>query len=365
MQPQTDERHKEFCEWLKPIQEYMQTVDAKTVYESPSFSAEMRERLRELGVCGGRIPYDYDGVNLIDSEYLKLVETLSVVPKVGLNLITTNNFPVELLKKSGTVEQKYQYLRQIATGHYVPVICANETEHRIDPEKLFTTAVLSDDETYWSLSGQKTFVQPDNNANLFIVYALGQVGGDRRQLGNTVSTFIVDKNSPGVGECIPIKSPWLGTDNMFSVKFDDVKVPYGNLIGEIGDGVKTLEEYFLSDLVFSAGVYIGILKNYLNALIKHVINNGMYDRECVQSVISRTAGSLYAMESVAYLTTGLADLYEGQDLAAEQIIAKEFCSRECIERLQEGFRLLDTHLSLGTYPLEHVIVFLLFYFIDH
>ncbi|XP_033225550.1 complex I assembly factor ACAD9, mitochondrial [Belonocnema kinseyi] len=354
-EPQTDERHREFSEWLKPIQEYIKTVDAKTVYESPSFSAEMRERLKELGVYGGRISYDYDGIDLLDSEYLKLVETLSVVPKVGMNLITTNNFPVELLKKSGTVEQKYQYLRQIASGHYVPVTCANESEYRVDPEKLFTTAVLSDDETYWSLSGQKTFIQQDNNANLFIVYARGQVGGDRRKLENTISAFIVDKNSPGVGECIPVKSPWLGSDNMFAVKFDNVKVPYGNLIGQIGDGVDTLEEYFLSDLVFSAGVYIGILKNYLNALIKNVINNGMYDRESVQSVISRTAGSLYAMESVAYLTTGLSDLYEGQDLRAEKIIAKEFCSRECIERLQEGFRLLDTHICMGTYPLEHVM----------
>ena len=355
MQPQTDERYKEFVEWLKPIDDYMKTVDTKKVYDSHSFSTEMREKLKELGVYGGRIPYDYDGVNLLDSEYLKLVETLSVVPKVGLNLITTNNYPVELLKKSGTVEQKYEYLRKIASGNYVPVICANESEYRIDPEKLQAKAVLSDDETTWILNGQKTFVQQDNNANLFIVYMLCQLGGDRRQSSNTVSAFIVDKNTPGVSECIPIKSPWLGSENMFSVKFNNVYIPYKNLIGEVGDGVKNLEEYFSSNIVYLAGVYIGILKNYLNALIQYAINTGVYDRECVQSVISKTTGSLYAMESVAYLTTGLADLYEDQDLLIEQAIVKEFCSRECIERLQDGFRLSDMHLSMGTYPLEQVI----------
>lgn len=354
-EPQTDERHREFLEWLKPVEEYMKTVDAKRVYESSSFSPEMRAKLQELGVYGGRISYDYDGLNLLDSEYLKLIETLSIVPKVGQNFIQCNNFPVEFLKKYGTVEQRHQYLRKIASGEYIPAILANESERRVDPENVRTEATLSIDESTWSLNGEKTFVQQDNNANIFIVYALGRVGGDRRRIPETLSSFIVDRNTPGVGECIQVKSPWLGKENMFSVKFKDVVIPYGNLIGEVGDGLNSLEDYLTSELVYSAGVYISIMRNYLNALIQHVINNGSYGRECVKKIISKTSNSLYAMESIAYLTTSMSDLYDEQDLVMEEAVVKEFCSRECIARVQEGFRLLDTHLCQGTFPLEEVI----------
>ena len=333
----------------------MRTIDVKKLYESSSFPTEMREKLKEFGVCRGRIPYDYEGLDFLNTEYLKLIETLSIVPKVGLNFIECNNYPAELLKKYGTVEQKYEYLRRIATGEYIPIICANETEHRIDPEKLQTLAVLSDDDTFWTINGMKTFVQEDNNANLFIVYSFADVTGNIRHLNKTVSAFIIDKNTPGVGECKPIKSPWLGNSNMFSVKFEDVKIPKQNLIGEVGEGIKTLEEYFTTELTFSAGVYIAILKKYLNSLIKHVINSTQFERECVKNIIGKTSCSLYAMESVAYLTTGLSDLYEGQDVVAEEAAVKEFCSRECIKRLQDSFQLLDTHLCTENYPLEEVI----------
>lgn len=324
----------------------------------------MREKLNELGVNRGRIPYDYDGLDLLESEYLRLVEVLSTVPKLGINFLECNNYPVELLKQEGTIEQKNKYLRLIATGHCTPVICANEGGERIDPQNISTVATLSHDEKTWSLRGQKIFVQQDNNANLFIVYALARVGGDRRRTSETLSAFIVDKSLPGVGELIPVKSPWLGSENMFSVNFNEVVIPYENIIGEVGGGVKSLERYFTEQLHFWAGIYITTLKTFLNSMINHVIRYDIHERESVKQVISNTSMSIYAMESIAYLTTSLGDLYEGQDLVAEQAATKLFCSTECINRLIDGFKLLDTHLCASTFPFEQVIFQNYYYFYD-
>ncbi|XP_043471154.1 very long-chain specific acyl-CoA dehydrogenase, mitochondrial-like [Leptopilina heterotoma] len=354
-EPQTDQRANEFNEWLKTVEDYVKTIDGEQVYNSPSFSTEIRDKFKELGIYGGRIPFDYDGLDLLDSEYLRLIEVLSTVPKVGINFLECNNFPVELLKQEATVEQKNNYLRKIALGEYYPVICANESSDRIDPDSLSATAYLSHDEKTWILKGQKRFIQQDNNANLFIVYALARIGGDARRSPETLSAFLVEKSVPGVGELIPIKSPWLGTENMFSVNFNETVIPYGNLIGEIGGGVKSLENYFTTNLHFSTGVYISCLRSFLDSLIKHVIKYNMHERESVKKIVANITLSLYAMESIAYLTTSFADLYNDQDLIVEQAVAKEFCSTECIARLAEGLQILDSHLCANTFPFEQVM----------
>lgn len=354
-EPQTDQRANEFNDWLKTVEDYVETIDGEQIYNSPSFPDEIRDKFKELGIYGARIPFDYNGLDLLESEYLRLVEVLSRVPKIGINFLECNNFPVELLKKEASAKMKQKYLSKIALGDYYPIICANESCDRIDPDTLSTAAYLSHDEKTWTLRGQKRFIQQDNNANLFIVYALARVGGDSRRTPETLSAFLVEKSFPGVGELVPIKSPWLGTENMFSVNFNDAVIPYENLIGEVGGGVKSLENYFTTNLHFSTGVYISCLRSFLNSLIKHVIKYNMHERESVKQIIANITVSLYAMESIAYLTTSFADLYNDQDLIVEQAVAKEFCSKECIARLAEGLQIIDSHLCGKTFPFEQVM----------
>lgn len=100
-----------------------------------------------------------------------------------------------------------------------------------------------------------------------------------------------------------------------------------NVLSSIDNGEKLLHQLLAEMRLGTAPMCITLTRNALNNLINHcksvqIENLKYYETDAVSSKIAQVAISLYAMESVTYLTSSLMDTYENQDCEIEASIAK-------------------------------------------
>jgi alkylation response protein AidB-like acyl-CoA dehydrogenase len=177
----------------------------------------------ELGILQASIPDQYGGfgersivTGVLAAEEMAwgdLAGTLAVMVP-GL-------FALPILI-AGSEEQKQAYLPPLIEGDWMPYTAAFiESTFDFDPNNLKTTAV--EDGDLYILNGNKVFVPFANAAEAMIVYA---------RLNDITQGFIVPAELAGI--TIEGNQKLLGFNALpvYSVKFDQVKIPRGNRLGE-------------------------------------------------------------------------------------------------------------------------------------
>lgn len=134
-----------------------------------------------------------------------------------------------LLLRHGSDEQKARFLPKILAGEHIWCQGYSEPNAGSDLASLRTEAVLDGDE--WVINGQKTWTTLAQDANwIFLLVRTSRTG--RKQEG--ISFLLAPMDSSGI-----TVRPILNIhrhDEFCEVFFDNVRVPRGNLVGEIDRG---------------------------------------------------------------------------------------------------------------------------------
>ncbi|KAL7300226.1 hypothetical protein TKK_0006865 [Trichogramma kaykai] len=357
-EPQHVDRYNEFEELFSPIRAYLESLNPEEFEDG--IPPHVLQKLREFKIFGARISEDYQGINLLDSEYIKVLEAAGKVPTLGIFLLKQGVPAINLFNKYGTVEQKFKYLPKIATGQVIPTIAVTEKNSGPAAKHFMTTASLTLDDKQWVLDGEKTFVANGLVADVFIVFAHAFQGGTMEKRPETISAFIVDKNTKGV-QVVP-DSETVGLKGYTTGKLimKNVHIPSENILGEVGNGAQQLVENFSENRHYIGAIMIAILKDLLNKLTEDNIhrkhfNCMFYETESAQYVFTKLMGAIYAMESVLYLTTSLQDMYENPDVILEMAVTEKFCVQECLNLLQESLWLAGPKATLLIHPYERIL----------
>ena len=194
------------------------------------FSREVWNEMAELGWLGLQIPEDYDGLGLGFFDLCVVLEQsgreLMPEPFVSTLLLGT-----QTLLLGGTEVQKKALLPGIATGETLVTLGSDEAGAHGDPSKIATTARKSADG--FELNGEKVQVLDGHLADRIIVSA---VTGD-----GSCTLFVVDPAHAGV--TITRQSRIDGL-NAALVRLDGVSVRHSDIVGELNDGARLLEEVF-------------------------------------------------------------------------------------------------------------------------
>jgi len=141
------------------------------------------------------------------------------------------------LLKHGSEAQKRHYLPQIARGEIRWCQGYSEPNAGSDLASLATKAELEDD--HFLVSGQKIWTSYADEADW--MFCLVRTDASKKHTG--ISFILIDMTTPGVStrpiKLISGKSPFCETF------FDNVKVPIGNLVGELNQGW-TIAKYLLT-----------------------------------------------------------------------------------------------------------------------
>jgi acyl-CoA dehydrogenase len=130
----------------------------------------------------------------------------------------------------GSDAQRARYLGDVAAGERVAAFALSEPEAGSDAAALSLTAHAEG--ASYVLNGEKTWISNGGIADFYVVFArTGEAPGARG-----VSAIIVDADTPGLR--IAERIPLIAAHPLARLRFENVRVPRENLIGNPGEGFK-------------------------------------------------------------------------------------------------------------------------------
>jgi alkylation response protein AidB-like acyl-CoA dehydrogenase len=303
-------------------------VDADRIDACGELPAEVIDGLRQLGLFGLTIPGIFGGLGLSPSNCNRILQLVAshCAMLAALLVAHQSSGMVQQLIQCGTPEQKATYLPRLAAGA-IGAFALTEPGVGADPSRLATIATPAEDGTGWLLNGEKLWISNGPLAELLIV--LARTNAPQAE-SPELTAFLVETASPGFS--IPHRCEFMGLKGLPNglLRFEQVRVPAENVVGGRGGGLALAMAARDAGHLTVPAVCGGAMKQALamaTTWARECRPGGMSnnEHEAVAARLAGMAADLYAVESLTWLTSALADR-NAADLQLEAALARLFCS---------------------------------------
>lgn len=230
--------------------------------ETGTFRREIIKGLGDLGLTGIPVHEELGGAGLGYQEYIAAVEEIAAVSCSYAISVAVSGLPQIILQTYANDAQKKKYIPKLASGDWVGAFALSEPSSGSDAASLLTTATRDGD--HYILNGTKLWITQADTADVLIVMARTGVAGAKG-----VSSFIVEKGTPGLNMGKKEKKMAAHIDHTMEVLFDNVKIPAANLIANEGDGMKIALSALDSGRITIAANALGIARSAIEVATNH------------------------------------------------------------------------------------------------
>lgn len=305
-----------------------------------SDAQDLLRRLAPLGYVGGILPESAGGMGLDFLTYGLLLEELKRVWASAGGICSITTSAARTLSELGTDDQKKRFIPRLLSGESIGCVGITEPEAGSDVQGIRMTATRKGGR--YILNGTKTWITNGSIADVCIV--LARVVDGKKLLGPT--RIIVDRNeSPFEARNIPKMG--LRACPLSELSFRDVTVPEGNLLGDVGDGLKTalrgLDLARANAAVGSVGVAQGALDIALSyAGERRQFGKPIGSYQLVQELLADMATLTSAARWMAYHALRCLDL--GRPASKAAAMAKSFATEAAVKVTSDA---LQVHGAYG------------------
>ena len=210
-------------------------VPKKQRFEQKDYklTEEIMSKIGELGFLGVSVPEKYGGLGMGFVSTMLVCDYISGASgSISTAFGAHTGIGILPIVLYGTEDQKQKYLPNLASGKWIGSYCLTEPGSGSDANSGKTKAVLSDDGSYYKISGQKMWISNAGFASLFIVFA-------RIEDDKNITGFLIP-NEPSNGITLGDEENKLGihSSSTRQVFFNETKVPIENMLGERQQGFK-------------------------------------------------------------------------------------------------------------------------------
>ncbi|MBW1752012.1 MAG: acyl-CoA dehydrogenase family protein, partial [Deltaproteobacteria bacterium] len=225
---------------------------------------ELLRKLGEIEFFGLNISKAYGGAGLSLRQYLKVIEeTAPQSMALGFTALAHLSIGTKGIVLFGSEEQKRKYLVPAATGEMIFAYALTEPKIGSDSQNIETTAVLSENNRFYILNGNKTYITNANYAGAMTVFA--QMDPTRPGF---MGAFIVETSWDGVKIGKDVSKMGLKASSTAAVKFKNVRVPKENLLGQ--PGVRNLRKHILNKYPGKISQMVFLLKEIFRGTIWNI-----------------------------------------------------------------------------------------------
>jgi acyl-CoA dehydrogenase len=340
--PLFDEGHRAFADQLMRWADL--TLPALPALPHDDVDAACRARVRALGEAGflkAVVPASHGGTHAaldvrtlcIAREILSFRDGLAdfAFAMQGLGTGSISLFGLDALKR--------RYLPGVRDGKAIAAFALSEPAAGSDVAALATTAKA--DGAQVRLDGEKTWISNGGIADHYVVFARsGEAPGARG-----LSAFVVDADAPGltVAERIEVIAP----HPLARLKFDGVRVPVTNRLGDPGEGFKVAMATLDIFRATVGAAALGFARRALHETIAHTSNRKLFgaplaDLQMTQAAIADSATEVDAAALLVYRAAWVKD--QGARVTREAAMAKMYAT-EAAHRVID--RAVQLHGGLG------------------
>jgi alkylation response protein AidB-like acyl-CoA dehydrogenase len=241
--------------------------------EAQEFPHEIMAKLGKTGLLGALVPEEYGGAALDYVSYALAVEELCRVDaSVGITMWAHNSLCTNHIALFGSEEQRAMYLPRLARGETLGAWGLTEPGSGSDAAAMKSRAVREGD--HFVLNGSKAFITNASVAGVAVVMAVTDPA--RRQKG--ISAFILERGMPGFRAAPPYRKLGLHASDTAELSFDNVRVPAGNLCGELGMAFVNTMQVLEGGRVAMAAMAVGIAQGALDEALKYMKQRSAFGR---------------------------------------------------------------------------------------
>ena len=296
-------------------------IDSREIDRTGLIADEVFRGLGERGLLGLYVPEEYGGAGLSLTGYARVFEAFgqcdgSLTVAMGVH----QSIGMKGIYLFGTEEQKQRFLPDLCSGRKLAGFALTEPTAGSDAYNVESRAVEQSDGS-WVLNGEKRWIGNGGRGDVFVAFARAEVGGEDRHIA-----LILEKGMEGFEHGERYDTMGLRGNNLCPLYFNDVRVPPENVLGEPGDGFKIAMQILNHGRMSLGTGSVGLAKKLLDLAIDHVTTRRQFGRaigdfDMVEDKIGWMVSYLFGMESMAYMTTALADAGL-EDYAVESAMAK-------------------------------------------
>jgi acyl-CoA dehydrogenase len=168
-----------------------------------------------------------------------------------------------LIAGFGTVHQKQELLSQMALGKLIMSFAISEPQRGAHPKLLTTTAIK--DNSFYIISGEKTYLTNGPIADIFIVSAITDDIGGRKKY----TSFLVPRNTAGMKAGLPLKLNFFKPAPHGGITMDNCRLPQTSILGKVGTAYPDMVIPFG---MIEDGVMMGLATGAMAAMLAMLIN---------------------------------------------------------------------------------------------
>ncbi|MEM0948914.1 MAG: isovaleryl-CoA dehydrogenase [Pseudomonadota bacterium] len=298
---------------------------AAEVDQKNAFPAELWEEMGELGLLGITVPEELGGTGMGYLAHVVATEEIArASASVSLSYGAHSNLCVNQIKLNGTPEQRARYLPDLISGKSVGALAMSEAGAGSDVVGMKLRAEKRNDR--FVLNGNKYWITNGGEANTLVVYA--KTDPDAGSKG--ITAFLIEKSMPGFSQSKHFDKLGMRGSNTVELVFEDVEVPFENILGEEGKGVRVLMSGLDYERVVLSGINIGIMAACLDEVMPYLAERKQFGQpvgsfQLMQGKIADMYTKLNSARAYSYEVAKACDRGEvtRQDAAACVLYASE------------------------------------------
>jgi len=229
------------------------------------FPAELWREMGDLGLLGITVPEEYGGTGMGYLAHTIAVEEIArASASISLSYGAHSNLCLNQLKLNGTEEQKRQYLPKLCSGEHVGALAMSEEGAGSDVVGMKLRAEKRNG--YYVLNGSKYWITNGPDADVLVVYA--KTDPDAGSKGMTA--FIVEKGIKGFTQGPHFDKLGMRGSNTGELIFDNAEIPFENVLGTEGKGVRVLMSGLDYERLVLSGIGTGIMAACLDQVMPYM-----------------------------------------------------------------------------------------------
>ena len=289
------------------------------------FPAELWPEMGALGLLGVTVDEIYGGAGLSYLAHTVAVEEVArASASVSLSYGAHSNLCVNQINLNGTEAQKQKYLPGLISGAHVGALAMSEAGAGSDVVSMTLSAEKRND--HYRLNGEKYWITNGPDADTLVVYAKTDIDAGSRG----ITAFLIEKSMTGFSTSAHFEKLGMRGSNTAELIFEDVQVPFDNVLGAEGRGAVVLMSGLDFERVVLSGIGTGIMAACLDEIMPYMVERKQFgqsigDFQLMQGKIADMYTAMNSARAYVYEVAKACDRGDvtRQDAAACVLYASE------------------------------------------
>ena len=309
---------------------------AGEIDETNQFPMHLWQEMGALGLLGMTADPEFGGTGFGYLAHAVAMEEISrASASVGLSYGAHSNLCVNQINRWGSPEQKRTYLPKLCSGENVGALAMSEPGSGSDVVSMKLRAEKRNDR--FVLNGNKMWITNGPDADTLVVYAKTDMDAGPKG----ITAFLIEKDMRGFSTAQKLDKLGMRGSNTCELVFEDCEVPYENVLGEEGQGVRILMSGLDYERVVLAAGPVGIMAAALDIVVPYVHERKQFgtpigEFQLMQGKLADMYTTMNACRSYVYSVAAACDRGETtrKDAAGCILYAAEKATQVALEAIQ-------------------------------